>query len=65
MEHDTSPNLSSVVHMHPLYVGVAHKSKMEVYPGVAQTGERLALDDATQQSQNIYAVTHSLNLLIS
>ena len=28
-----SPNLSSVVHVHPLYVVVAHKSKMEVSPG--------------------------------
>ena len=53
MEHDTSPNLSEVVHMHPLYVVVAHKSRMEVYPGVAQVGARLALDDATQPSQNI------------
>ena len=33
MEHDTSPNLSGIVHMHPLYVVVSHKSKMEVYPG--------------------------------
>ena len=48
-----SPNLSSVVHMHPLYVVVAHKSKMEVSPDAAQTGTRLALDDATQQSRNI------------
>ena len=48
MEHDTSPNLSGVVHVHSLYVGIAHKSKMEVSPGVAQTGARLALDDATQ-----------------
>ena len=53
MEHDTSPNLFGVVHVHPLYVAVAHKSKMEVSPGVAQTGARLALDDATQQSQKI------------
>ena len=53
MEHDTSPNLSGVVHVHLLYVVVAHKSKMEVSPGVAQTGARLALDDATQQSRNI------------
>ena len=53
MEHDTSPNLSEVVHVHPLYVVVAHTSKMEVSLGVAQTGARLALDDATQQSQNI------------
>ena len=34
-------------------MSVAHKSKMEVSPGVAQTGARLALDDATQQSRNI------------
>ena len=47
MEHDTLPNLSEVVRVHPLYVVVAHKSKMEVSPGVAQTGTRLALDDAT------------------
>ena len=50
MEHDTSPNLSCVIHVHPLYVVVAHKSKMEVSPDVAQTGERLALDEATQHS---------------
>ena len=53
MEHDTSPNLSCVVHVHPLYVVVAHKSKMEISPSVAQTSTRLALDDATQQSRNI------------
>ena len=53
MEHDTSPNLSKVVHMHLLHVVIAHKSKMEVSPTVAQTGARLTLDDATQQSQNI------------
>ena len=47
MKHDTSPNLSEVVHLHPLYVVVAHKSKMEVYLGVAQNDARLALDDAT------------------
>ena len=35
MEHDTSPNLSGVVHVHPLDVAVAHKSKMDVSPGVA------------------------------
>ena len=35
MEHDTLPNLSGVVHVHPLYVAVTHKSKMEVSPGVA------------------------------
>ena len=50
MEHDTSPNLSGIVHVHPLYVVVAHKSKIEVSPSVAQIGTRLALDDATQQS---------------
>ena len=48
MEHDTSPNLSEVVHMHLLYVVVVHKSKMEVSLRVAQIGARLALDDATQ-----------------
>ena len=53
MEHDTSPNLSSMVHMHPLYVAFAHKSKMQVSSGVAQTGARLTLNDATQQSRNI------------
>ena len=47
------PNLSSVVHVHPLYVVIAHKSKMEVSSSVAQTGVRLALDDASQQSLNI------------
>ena len=47
MEHDTSPNLSKLVHIHPLYVVVTHKSTMEVSPSVAQTGARLALDDAT------------------
>ena len=34
MEHDTSPNLSEVVHMHLLYVAITHKSKMEVSPGI-------------------------------
>ena len=53
MEHDTSPNLSEVVHVNLLYVVVAHKSKIEVYPGVAQIGIKLALDDVTQQPQNI------------
>ena len=53
MEHNTSPNLSGVVHVYPLYVAISHKSKMEVSPGVAQTGTRLALNDATQQSRNI------------
>ena len=48
-----SPNLFSVVHVHPHYVAVAHKSEMEVSPAVAQTGAKLALDDATQQSRNI------------
>ena len=43
-----SLNLSGVVYVHPLYVVVAHKSKMEVSPRVAQTSARLALDDATQ-----------------
>ena len=53
MEHDTSPNLSKVVHVHLLYVVVAHKSKMEVSSNIAQIDARLALHDATQQSQNI------------
>ena len=53
MEHDTSHNLSSFVHVHPLYVVITHKSKIKVSPGVTQTGVRLALDDATQQSRNI------------
>ena len=35
MEHDTSPNPSKVVHVHPLYVVVAHNSMLEVSPGVA------------------------------
>ena len=51
--------ISGVVHVQPLYVIVALKSKMELYTSVAQTGARLALDDATQQSRNIYAVTSS------
>ena len=53
MEHDTSLNLSDVIHVYPLYVAVAHKSKMEVSPGVAQTSARLALNNATQQYRNI------------
>ena len=53
MEQDTSPNLASVVHVQLHYVSFAHKIKMKVSPGVAQTGARLALDDTTQQSQNI------------
>ena len=44
------PNLSKAVHVHLLHVVVAHKSKVEVSPTVAQTGIRIALDDATQQS---------------
>ena len=48
MEHDASSNLSEVVHVHSLHVVVAYKSKMEVSPAVAQTGTRLALDDATE-----------------
>ena len=47
MEHDASTNLSELVHVHPLYVDVAHKSTMEISPGVAQTSVRLALDDVT------------------
>ena len=49
MGHDTSPNIFKVVHVHPLYVVVAHKSTMEVSLVVAQTGARLALGNATQQ----------------
>ena len=45
MEHDTLPNLCGVVHVHPLYVAVAHKSKMEVSPTAAQTSAGLALND--------------------
>ena len=48
MEHDRSPNIFEFVYMHPLYVVVTHKSTMEVSPIVAQTGARLALDNATQ-----------------
>ena len=48
-----SSNLFGVVHVHPLYVVVAHKSKIEVSPGVAQIGTRLPLDDVTQQFRNI------------
>ena len=65
MEHDTSPNLSSVIHVYPLYVVVGHKSKMEVSHGVAQNGARLALDDATKQSQNIISGDIVPDLLIS
>ena len=50
MEHDTSPNLFEVVHVHPLYVVVVHKRKMKVSLSVAQTGTRLTQGDATQQS---------------
>ena len=52
-EHDTSPNSAGVAHVHPLYVVVARKSKLEVSPDAAQTGARLAMNDATQQSRNI------------
>ena len=49
MEHDTSPNLFEAIHVHCLlHVAVAHRSKMEVSPTVAQTSARLALDDVTQ-----------------
>ena len=48
-----SSNLFEFVHVHPLYVVVAHKSTMEKSPAVARTSARLALDDATQQFQNI------------
>ena len=37
MEHDTSPNLFEFVHVHPLFVAVAHKSTMEVSPAVPKT----------------------------
>ena len=47
MENDKSPNLFGGVLNHPLYVVVAHKEKMEVSLGVAQTSAKLALDDAT------------------
>ena len=53
MEHDTSPNLSGVIHMHLFYIVVTHKSKMKVSLELAQIGARLTLDDATQQSRNI------------
>ena len=53
MEYGTLPNLSEFVHVHPPYVAVAHKSMLKVSPVVAQIGAKLALDDATQQSQNI------------
>ena len=43
-----SPNISGVVHVHSLYVAIAYNNKMEVSPTIAQTGARLALDDATQ-----------------
>ena len=58
-EHDTSPNRAGVVHVHPLYAAVVRKSKLEVSPDASQTGAELALDDATQQSRNISAVTSS------
>ena len=32
MEHDTSLNFFEIVHVHPLYIVVAHKSKIEVSP---------------------------------
>ena len=48
MEHDTSPNLSEFVYVHPLYVAVSHKSTLEVSSTVAQTSARFALNDATQ-----------------
>ena len=35
MEHDTLPNLSVVIHVHPLYVVVAIMSKMVVSPNAA------------------------------
>ena len=48
MEHDTSPNLSELVLVHPPYVVVAHKSTLVVSSTVTQTGARLALDVVTQ-----------------
>ena len=48
MEHETSPNLFELVHVHPLYVAIAHKNTIEVSPSVAQIGVRLALDNVTQ-----------------
>ena len=48
-----SLNRAGVVYVHPLYAAVARKSKLEVSPNASQTGARLALDDATQQSRNI------------
>ena len=53
MKHDTLPNLSEFVNVHPPYAVVAHKSTLELSPTVAQTSARLALNDVTQQSQNI------------
>ena len=52
-EHDTSHNRAGVAHVHPLYVVVARKSKLEVSPDAAQTGATPALDDVTQHSRNI------------
>ena len=46
-----SPNRTGVAHVHPLYVAVARKSKLEVSLDAAKTGVGLALDDATQQSR--------------
>ena len=42
-----SLNLFEVIHVHLLYVVVAHKSKMEVSLSVAQIGARLTLNNAT------------------
>ena len=56
-EHDTSPNRAGVFHVHPLYTVVTRKSKLEVSSDASQTGVGLALDDATQQSRNILAMT--------
>ena len=53
MEHDTSPNLFEAVHVHPLHVAIAHKSKVEVSLVVAQISVKLVSDYVTQQSQNI------------
>ena len=48
-----SPNHASVAHVHPLYVVVTRKSKLDVSPDATQTGATLALDDAIKHSRNI------------
>ena len=59
MVHEKSPNLAGVVHVHQLHATAARKSKLEVSPVASQTTAGLSLDDATQQSRNISAVTSS------